>query len=283
MKKIKTMMVVATVALAAVSCGTKNGTAEVEPPAPKVLVLYYSQTGVTKSVATEIATRLGADIEEIVSVEPYDGDFQATIERCMQEREKGVVPAVEPLKADLAAYDVVFLGYPVWFGTYAPPVAAFLGDADLSGKKVVPFCTFGSGGLESSVAELAQAEPQAELLPGYGVRAARMDAMPKEVDNFLKASGFIEGEYVQPEAFAESHPVSEAEAAIFDAAVGDYPMINAKAKSVATRAIPEGMEYLFTAVDLPRKDRPNMPPAGEMEVYVTVAEGQVPVFTRVVR
>ena len=281
MTNIKMMLILATITLTAVSCGTKKENPKEE--APKMLVLYYSQTGNTKAVAEEIANKLGADIEEITMVEPYDGDFQATIERCIKEREQEIIPKIQPIKADLSQYDVVFLGFPVWFGTYAPPVAAFLNDADLGGKKVVPFCTFGSGGLESSVKDLVQAEPNAEVLPGYGVRAARMEAMPQEIDQFLKAGGFLEGEYVQLPDFPAQHAVSEEEAAVFDAAVDGYPMLHAKAKTVATRDIPSGVEYLFTAEDLPREDNPKMPPAGEMQVYVTVAEGAVPVFTKVIR
>ena len=281
MNNLKLTLIIATAMVTAVSCGSKKENPKEE--APKMLVLYYSQTGNTKAVAEEIATKLGADIEEITMVNPYDPDFQATIERCMQEREKGIIPDIQPVKADIADYDVIFLGFPVWFGTYAPPVQKFLLGADLSGKKIVPFCTFGSGGLESSVKDLVQAEPKAEVLPGYGVRAARLDAMPAEIDQFLKASGFLEGEFVQLEKFPDQHEVSEAEAAVFDAAVDGYPMLHAKAKTVATRTIPDGVEYLFTAVDLPRKDNPKMPPAGEMQVYVTVANGVAPVFTKVVR
>ena len=281
MKNIKLLLVLATVTLTAVSCGPKKETPKEETP--KMLVLYYSQTGNTKAVAEEIATKLGADIEEIVMVNPYDPDFQATIERCMQEREKKEIPDIQPVKADIAAYDVIFLGFPVWFGTYAPPVQKFLLGADLSGKKIVPFCTFGSGGLESSVNDLKQAAPNSEIMPGYGVRAARMDAMPNEVDQFLKANGFLEGDFVKLEEFPAQHEVSEEETAIFDAAVDGYPMLHAKAKTVAVRSIPDGKEYLFTAVDLPREDKPDMPPAGELQVYVTVADGAAPVFTKVIR
>ena len=281
MRNINLLLVLAAVTLTAVSCGSKKETPKEE--APKMLVLYYSQTGNTKAVAEKIANKLGADIEEITMVDPYDPDFQATIDRCMKEREQEILPTINPVKADLANYDVIFLGYPVWFGTYAPPVITFLKDADLSGKKIVPFCTFGSGGLESSVKDLVAAEPHAEVLPGYGVRAARLEAMPKEVDNFLKACGFLEGEYTKLAEFPEQHEVNTDEAAIFDAAVDGYPMIHAKAKTVAVRTIPDGTEYLFTAVDLPREDNPKMPPAGEMQVYVTVANGAAPVFTKVIR
>ena len=107
--------------------------------------------------------------------------------------------------------------------------------------------------------------------------------MPAEIDQFLKASGFLEGEFVKLDEFPEQHEVSKEEAAIFDAAVDGYPMLHAKAKTVATRTIPDGTEYLFTAVDLPRKNNPKMPPAGEMQVYVTVANGAAPVFTKVIR
>ncbi len=276
MKNLKLMLGLAAATMTAMSCGSNE-------KAQKVLVLYYSQTSNTKTVAEEIATRLGADTEEIVAVAPYDGDFQATIGRCMQEREQGITPEIQPVQADLSQYDVIFLGYPIWFGTFAPPVATFLNQADLSGKKVVPFCTFGSGGLESSIKDLAEKQPQAKLLPGYGVRAARMAAVPQEVDQFLKAGDFLEGDYFQPEEFPEQHPVSEEEAAIFDAAVGDYPMIHAQAKAVASRNLQNGIEYLFTAADLPREENAKMPLASEIKVYVTLVEGEAPVFTRVVR
>lgn len=276
MKTMKLMLAMTLVAMTAASCGAKK-------EEPKMLVLYYSQTGNTKMVAEEIANCLGADIEEIVMVNPYNPDFQATIEQCMKDREAGVLPEIQPVQADLLQYDVVFLGYPVWFGTYAPPVTKWLEGVNLNGKKVVPFCTFGSGGLESSVADLRKCQPDAEVLDGYGVRAARLEAMPKEVEKFLIANGFLEGEYTPLPDFPEEHEVSADEAAVFDAATGDYPMMHAQAKTVATRTVPGGVEYYFTAVDLPREDKPDMPPAGELQVYVTVLDGQPPVFTRVVR
>ena len=273
--KTKKWMMGAAAAMVMTSAGSLN--------AQKVLVLYYSQTSNTKAVAEEIATKLGADIDEVVAVNPYDGDFKATIDRCMKEREAGTIPEIKPLKVDVSKYDVIFLGYPIWFGTYAPPIAAFLEKADLSGKTVVPFCTFGSGGLEASIKDLAAKQPNAKILEGYGVRAARMEAMPNEVDQFLKASGFIKGSYVKLQEFSPEHAPSDAEKSIFDSAVGDYPMIHAKPVSVATRPIPYGIEYLYTAKDQPRDNRPDMPPAGEMKIYVTVANGEQPVFTRVVR
>lgn len=272
--KLLSVIATATMMLTAVSCGQKKDA--------KVLVLYYSQTSNTEQVANEIASQLNADKEAIVAVNPYDGDFHATIERCMQEREQGILPEIQPIAANLDDYDVIFLGYPVWFGTFAPPVITWLNSVDLSGKTIVPFCTFGSGGLDSSTRDLAAKQPNANILPGYGVRAARLAAMPKEIDQFLKANGFLYGEYTVLPEFGEQHEVSAEESAIFDAAVDGYPMLHAKAIKVSVRAIPDGTEYLFTAVDLPREGAPEMP-AHELKIYVTVVNGEAPVFTQVMR
>ena len=292
MKYLKILMCAAVALMTVVSCTPKK-----EAPKSKVLVLYYSLTSNTKTVAQEIATSLDADIEEITLVEPYDTAFQATIDRCKADREKGILPEIKPLKANIADYDWIFIGYPIWFGTYAPPIASLLDKIDLSGKFVVPFCTFGSGGLESSTKDLAEKQPNAKVMPGYGVRAARMNAMPKELEHFLKRNSALmaaldttnvaateptESVFV-PADFPEPHPVSADEAAIFDAAVNGYPMLNAKAKTVASRTILEGTEYLFTAMDKPREDKPDMPPASEIKVYVIVEKGKAPEFTRVVR
>ena len=275
MKKLKLFTIFAVMIMTLFSCGPKK--------TQKMLVIYYSQTSNTKLVADEIAARLNTDIEAIEAVEPYDGDFMATIERCMKEREAGILPEIQPIKSNLKKYDVIFIGYPIWFGTYAPPIITFLNNYDLSGKTIVPFCTFGSGGLESSVIDLKKAQPNAKILEGYGVRAARLDAVPQEIGRFLKENDFIEGKYIKLDEFSEQHPVNEEETAIFMEATGDYPMMHAKAKTVASRVIPNGTEYLFVAVDEPREEKPDMPPAGELQVYVIVIGEESPVFTKVVR
>lgn len=289
MKVFKLMMLIALAMMVATSCSQKK---DAEKNASKVLVLYYSQTSNTKVVAQEIASRLNADIEEITLVEPYETAFQATIDRCKADREKGITPEIKPLKSNIADYEIIFLGYPIWFGTYAPPIASLLEKVDLSDKQVVPFCTFGSGGLESSVKDLTEKQPNAKILPGYGVRAARMDAMPKELDQFMKLTKnvlnvFLGGSDYEsvfvPADFPEQHPVSADEAAIFDTAVNGYPMLNAKAKTVASRTVLDGTEYQFTAMDMPREKKADMPPASEIKVYVLVEKDKAPVFTKVVR
>jgi len=256
----------------AASCGKK----------PKVLVLYYSQTSTTKVVAEELAARMGAAIEAIQLVEPYDGTYQETIERSAQEKEAGNYPAIEPLKADVSKYDVVFLGYPVWFGTFANPIFTLLDQVDFSGKKVVPFCTFGSGGLESSSKDLAAKLKNSQVMPGYGVRQARIEAAPAEIDRFLKENGYIAGKVEPLPPFSEMQKVTDVDLAIFSGAVRDYPMIQALPVNVASRKIPGGTEYCFKAMSIPR---PGVPGGGmqSMTIYVNDMEDGTTDFTRVVR
>ena len=250
--------------------------------APKALVLYYSQTNTTKAVAEEIAAALGADIEAILPVVPYEGDIPAVAARCAKDAAEGKLPELKPFTVDVNAYDIIFLGYPIWMGTYAPPVEAAISAMNLDGKKVVPFCTFGSGGLDTSTNDLKAKLPNAEILPGYGVRAARIDAVKAEVDYFLKVNGFLAGDVTPLPAFSEPQPADEAAAAIFDAAVGSYPMIHAAATEVASREVPGGIEYLFTAKDLPRDPAMEMPDHF-IKVYVLAEDGKEPVFTQVLR
>lgn len=276
MKSTKLILAMTVVAMCAAGCGTKK-------EAPKTLVLYYSLTGNTKVVAEEIASRLGADIEAIECVNPYDTAFHATIERCKEEQAQGILPEILPVKADLSQYDIIFVGYPVWFGTYAPPIATWLNSVDLSGKKVALFCTFGSGGLESSQFNFMNQQPDAEVLGGYGVRAARLDAVPDEVEQFLIYHHLIDGELKNVEPWGPEHDVTAEEAAIFDEAVGDYPMIHARAVSVSSHPVEGGTEYNFLAENLNEEGQPEYPGANRIGVWVIAADGQAPVFTRVVR
>ncbi|MBQ3882586.1 MAG: hypothetical protein II730_08850 [Bacteroidales bacterium] len=267
----KTLLLMATLLLALGCSG---------PKAPKVLVLYYSQSSNTESVAQQIAAKTGADIEKIVPAVPYDGTYQETLERGRKELD-GALPEIQPLKSDISSYDVIFLGYPIWFGTYATPVGALLEKEDFAGKKVVPFCTFGSGGLDTSSKALANKLTKATVLPGYGVRAARMASAPAEIDRFLMEGGFIKGDFEPLPDFSAERDVTEAESAVFDTAVGDYPMISAYATKVASRPVPGGTEYLFTALNKPGEDGVQRP--GQMKIYVIALDGKAPEFTQVLR
>lgn len=264
--------------LALAACGSqKKGEADGQEEAakPKILVIYYSQTGTTKAVAEEIQKQLGADIEAVECEVPYDGDFNQTIQRCQEEMADNEVSAVKPLNANLGEYDLIFLGYPVWFGTYALPIGGLLHSQSFEGMKVVTFCTFGSGGLETSTKALQEALPETEVTMGYGIRTARIGKVAEEVDRWLIEAGYKDGEVEALPAFMEHHPVTAEEKAIFKAACGDYQMPLGTPKTVAVRETANSTDYEFGV----------KAQEGETTIYVTQAktEGAKPEFTKVVR
>ena len=246
----------------------------------KTLVLYYSETGTTKTVAQELQKQLGADIEAIEAVEPYSGNFQETITRGQREMQSGETPAIKPLKSKIADYDVIFLGYPIWFGTYAMPVFTLVKEQDFAGKKVVPFCTFGSGGLNTSSDMLKKALPKAKVQKGYGVRTARVAAVERELDRFLKENGYKAGTVSPLPDYSSQQPVTDAERAIFDAACSSYQFPLGTPQTVGKRETPESTDYKFTV-----KGRGMNGEESTSVIFVTVGKtaDAKPEFTEVVR
>ena len=248
--------------------------------AQKMLVLYYSETGTTKTVAQELQQQLGADMESIDCVEPYSGNFQETIQRGQREMQRGEYPALKPLTKKIADYDVIFLGYPIWFGTYANPIVSLLKEQDFAGKTVVPFCTFGSGGLNTSSEALKKALPKAKIQQGYGVRTARVAAAAKELDRFLKENGYKKGKVQKLADYTAQKPVTADEKAIFDAACSSYQFPLGTPQTVGKRSTPDGTDYKYTV-----KGRGMNGEESTSIIYVTVGNGAdaKPEFTEVVR
>ena len=267
MKRYFYALLMSTLALVLGACGSKN-------TAPKTLVLYYSQTGATQTVAQELQKALNADIEAIELENPYTGTYAETLDRVGKERESGNLPKLKALKADLAKYDVVYLGYPIWFGTYALPIASLVKEQSFEGKKIVPFCTFGSGGLEPAMADLKKHLPKAQIADhGFGIRNARIASTAKELNRFLVEYGYLAGEVQALPGYSEMLPVTEEEKQIFDAACGDYQYPMGTPVKAGKRGTPEGVDYIFEVEGR----------MGTSTIYITVANGAKPEFTRVVR
>ncbi len=100
----------------------------------KVLVVYFSRSGNTRTVARHIRRIRGASLFEIEPAQPYPEDYEATVAQAKNETDRGYEPPLKELVPDVGSYDVVFLAFPVW-GTTAPPVIrSFLSKHDLSGR-----------------------------------------------------------------------------------------------------------------------------------------------------
>ena len=141
-----------------------------EEQGTKVLVAYFSATNTTRGIAEHIANGLNADIYEIVPEEPYtdadlnynDNNSRTTIEMNDPDARPAIIGSVE----DMEQYDIVFIGYPIWWGEAPRIVSTFVESYDFSGKTIVPFCTSGGSGVGSSATNLEQLTDGADWLPG---------------------------------------------------------------------------------------------------------------------
>ncbi len=144
--------------------------AETTEETAKTLVVYFSATGNTKSVAEEIVRLTGADLYEIVPADPYtDEDLNYNNNDCRANQEMNDAsarPAIGSEVIDISTYDTVFVGYPIWW--YAAPriINTFVESYDFSGKTLIPFATSGGSGMGKSAEELKKFCPDAEWKAG---------------------------------------------------------------------------------------------------------------------
>lgn len=141
-----------------------------------VLVAYFSATGTTEGVAENISAGLNADLYEIVPQEPYtdadlnynDDDSRSTIEMNDPDARLAISGSVE----NMEQYDIVFIGYPIWWGEAPRIISTFVESYDFSGKTIVPFCTSGGSGIGSSAEDLEELTSGAEWLSGSRLRGS---------------------------------------------------------------------------------------------------------------
>ena len=112
-----------------------------------VLVAYFSNTGTTERVARQITEYTGGDLTEIQRAQPY-GNLQT---EAKAEIDNGIRPAITVDVDDLSKYDVIFIGYPIWWDEAPAMIATFLSENDLSGKVVAPFCTSSYSPIDNSL------------------------------------------------------------------------------------------------------------------------------------
>lgn len=124
----------------------------------KVLVAYFSATGTTKKVAETISNVLSADIYEIVPKEPYTDDdlnySNNNSRTSIEMNDNSSRPEISGSLENIGNYDVIFLGYPIWWGEAPHIIYTFMESYDFSSKTIIPFCTSGSSGIGSSAENL---------------------------------------------------------------------------------------------------------------------------------
>lgn len=156
----------------------------------KKLVAYFSASGVTKQLAKRLAQAVGADLHEIIPSEPYttaDLDWRDKNSRSSIEMQnKSFRPAVANKVENMADYDVIYVGFPIWWYVAPTIINTFLEQYDLTGKKIIPFATSGSSLMGKTNSELSTSCKGADLIEGK-----RFDAAASE-DELKKWSDGLE-------------------------------------------------------------------------------------------
>ena len=159
MKKI-VMMLTALLAISLSACSQKKTETSMEQ---KVLVAYFSASGTTKGVAQQLAEVAGADLHEIKPEQPYtdaDLDWQDKQSRSSVEmQDKNSRPAITDKLQNMQDYDVVYVGFPIWWYTCPTIINTFMEAYDFQGKTVIPFATSGGSSIKQACADLKASYP----------------------------------------------------------------------------------------------------------------------------
>lgn len=209
MKKFWTLLLACIMVLTLVSCGTSAPTesvSEQEEGGNTMLVAYFSlageqygvgvvEEGNTSIVAHLIAEQTGADLFEIEAVNPYPTTYDGLLDISRQEMADLARPEIAGTVENMADYDTVFIGYPIWWGDMPMIVYRFLESYDFSDKTIVPFCTHGGSGLsgtEATIADITGGNMRDGLaIAGTTAQNDRKTA-ENEVSDWLREGGFAE-------------------------------------------------------------------------------------------
>lgn len=178
--------------LTACSQSAKHSTeqSDNDTAAKKALVVYFSATGTTKGVANDIAKLAGADIIEIVPERAYtdaDLDWRDKNSRSSVEMaDSASRPAIKAPTIDAADYDIVFIGYPIWWDMAPTVVNTYIESAGLDGKTVIPFATSGGSGINNSVTKLKKTYPDINWTEGKLLNEGSESELSDWVESVIK-------------------------------------------------------------------------------------------------
>lgn len=156
----------------------------------KVLVAYYSWSGNTRKLAQEIQKKTGGHMVEIELVKDYPKDYKATVDLAKEEQTKNVRPELKTKVENLDQYDVIFLGFPNWWGAAPMPILTFLDSYNWEGKTIVPFFTHGGGGVQNCDESVRKNASKAKVLPYLCVSGGSVNSASSDVDAWLSKLTF---------------------------------------------------------------------------------------------
>lgn len=155
----------------------------------KSLVTVFSWSGNTLQVAERIHERVESDFFRIEPAIPYTTNYDELLDVAQAEQRNGEMPAIAQAVSDWGSYDVVYLGYPIWWYEAPQIIKSFVSQYDFSGKTMVPFCTSGGSRLESTLPEVKDLCPGAVFLDGITLSGDTVSSHLGDVDAWLDGLG----------------------------------------------------------------------------------------------
>lgn len=152
----------------------------------RAIVVYFSYSGNTKQVAEEIAKETGADIFRIETEKVYPSEYRACTDEAKKEKSANERPKLKGQMPDLNQYNVVYIGYPCWWGTCPMAVLTFAEQANLEGKTIAPFSTHGGSGM-TGIDDLHKAAPKASITEGLAIYDGDLNQASQRVSAWLKS------------------------------------------------------------------------------------------------
>ncbi len=160
----------------------------------KTLIAYFSWGGNTRGIAQEIQRQTGADLFEIIPVDPYSRDYNTVLMEAQEDQHRQARPQLSEHIDDMDGYDTVMLGYPNWWASIPMPIASFLEEYDFTGKRIIPFCSHGGGRFGQSLTAIAKLAPEADIGKGLSVHYSGGSALVDDISAWLEANGIEKAE-----------------------------------------------------------------------------------------
>lgn len=145
----------------------------------KTAVVYFSRSGVTRSLVEKFPLEEGDRKIELIPSDPYPKSYFKTLARAKVEIEGNADVGLENGKQDLGQYDMILLGFPIWFWTCPKIIKTFLKENDLRGKTIYPFCTSGGIDITEAADEIKRTAAGATVMKGKRFRKYSDDALMK--------------------------------------------------------------------------------------------------------
>jgi flavodoxin len=155
----------------------------------KILITYFSHSGNTREIANQIHRKIGGDIFEIKTVQTYSSEYDTVVKQARKELDSGYKPQLKSKVKDMELYDVIFVGYPNWWGTIPMAYVTFFTNYNFAGKTIIPFCTHEGSGMGRSVSDIKKLCPKSKVLDGLAIRGSSVRSATDDVYGWLRKIG----------------------------------------------------------------------------------------------